>query len=531
MEAEARMQAAIVARNHEIVLFRKVGRLCRRIQIGIGRGLEQHGKEALAVHRRGPLPGIGVHAVPDSLHGDGGDVLHVDDRAGLDLAEAVIEVHDPELFEDLVPQLFDALGRVLFVGPQGEHGADGLFMAVAGDIMIGLAVGRLEIHAVHVDGQGKDMFRRMLQHPVHGAAGQIVAGRTGLGQQLVQLAGEDTAHLRADRHLVARGQLFHGSGQAEHGRDAELAGQGEQARAQQAVLGDDGPGTVHQRSPLVQIALHHQDAAVRKIQDIRPGTGDDHRAAGPAAAGGDAAGQQGRGQVVIRAGLGLVFTLFLGPGLDDHGTRHEHLRPAGRRAQPDHGLGTAGHIFQLHGQGRHISGGLIGKGTAVLGVMHTSGADFVRRGPGNMHHVDGHQRVFHVLRQPVTEIDMDVTALQVDGVGRMGHAAKAVLLHGKAGDADAGIGFHQAAGTPVNQGLGLLLAGQRRMQGSQDIHIGRMQGDCGAPDQQPGIRARRVLAVIHAGPQAPFEQQAHRARTFFAQLRQRGTKFFHQPVR
>ena len=126
---------------------------------------------------------------------------------------------------------------------------------------------------------------------------------------------------------------------------------------------------------------------------------------------------------------------------------------------------------------------------------------------------------------------MDVTALQVDGVGRMGHAAKAALLHGKAGDADAGIGFHQAAGTPVDQSLGLLLAGQRRMQGGQNIHIGCMQGDCGAPDQQPGIRARRILAVIHAGPQTPFEQQAHLARTFFAQFRQRGTKFFHQPVR
>lgn len=119
--------------------------------------------------------------MPDSLHGDGGDVLHVDDRAGLDLAEAVIEIHDPELFEDLVPQLFDALGRVLFVGPQGEHGADGLFMAVAGDIVIGLAVGRLEIHAVHVDGQGKDMFRRMLQHPVHGAARADSRGADGPG--------------------------------------------------------------------------------------------------------------------------------------------------------------------------------------------------------------------------------------------------------------------------------------------------------------------------------------------------------------
>ena len=328
MEAEARMQAAIIARHHEIVLFREIGRLCRRIQIGIGRSLEQHGKEALAVHRRGPLPGIGVHAAPDSLHGDGGDVLHINDRPWLDLAETVIEVHDPELLEDLVPQLFDALGRILLVGPQGEHGADGLFVTVTGDIVIRLAVGCLEVHAVHVDGQRQDMLRRMLQHPVDGAAGQVVTGRTGLGQELVQLAGENTAHLRADRHFFSRCQLFRGTGQAEHGRDAEFACQGKEAGPQQAVLGDDGSGPVHQRSPQVQVALHHKDAAVREIEHIGPRTGDDHRAAGPAAAGGDAAGQQGRRQAVVRAGLGLFLAFFPGPGLDDHGAGHDHLRPS-----------------------------------------------------------------------------------------------------------------------------------------------------------------------------------------------------------
>ena len=163
--------------------------------------------------------------------------------------------------------------------------------------------------------------------------------------------------------------------------------------------------------------------------------------------------------------------------------------------------------------------------------MHTSGTDPVGRRPGNVHHVDGHQGIFHVLRQAAAKIDMDVAALQVDGIGRMRHAPEAALLHGKTGDADAGIGFHQTAGTPVDQGLGLLLAGQRRVQARQDVHVGGVQGYGGPPDQQSGIRALRVFPVIHAGPQTSLEQQAHLSRTPFAQRRQCGTKFFHQPLR
>ena len=434
----------------------------------------------------GPLPGIGVHAAPDSLHGDGGDVLHINDRPWLDLAETVIEVHDPELLEDLVPQLFDALGRILLVGPQGEHGADGLFVTVTGDIVIRLAVGCLEVHAVHVDGQRQDMLRRMLQHPVDGAAGQVVTGRTGLGQELVQLAGENTAHLRADRHFFSRCQLFRGTSQAEHGRDAEFACQGKEAGPQQAVLGDDGSGPVHQRSPQVQVALHHKDAAVREIEHIGPRTGDDHRAAGTAAAGGDAAGQQGRRQAVVRAGLGLFLAFFRVRALMTMGRAMTTcVRPEGYAARPWTGGGRKGLPAPWPGRSHPQRPGRKRSCRPRHHALHRA-LTLPGRRPGNVHHVDGHQGIFHVLRQAAAKIDMDVAALQVDGIGRMRHAPEAALLHGKTGDADAGIGFHQTAGTPVDQGLGLLLAGQRRVQARQDVHVGGVQGYGGPP--RPAVR-------------------------------------------
>lgn len=143
----------------------------------VGRGLKEHGQKPLAVHRRRPLPGIGVHAAPKSQHGTRGYLLYVNDRPGGIRREAVAEIDYPELLEHRVAQLLDAQGRELLLRSQGKHGAGRLFMTISGNVVIGGAIGRCEIHAVRIYGQRQNMFGRMLEDAENRAAGHEVTRR------------------------------------------------------------------------------------------------------------------------------------------------------------------------------------------------------------------------------------------------------------------------------------------------------------------------------------------------------------------
>ena len=168
MEAEPGEHAHIDSGNKKIILFREVLCLGRRFEIRICGRLEEDRQKTLAVHRRRSFPVVGVHAVPEGLHGNACDVPDIDERSFMcDWSESPAEIDDPELFGNLVIQLAHAQFGSLLLGPEGEHGIQSLGVTVHGDVTVCAAVGRCKIEALRIHGQGRNILRCLIQNAVY----------------------------------------------------------------------------------------------------------------------------------------------------------------------------------------------------------------------------------------------------------------------------------------------------------------------------------------------------------------------------
>ena len=291
----------------------------------------------------------------------------------------------------------------------------------------------------------------------------------------------------------------------------EFAGQRGQTGPHKPFFRHNARRHVNERNPAVNVAPHHKDVPLADMAGIFPRIGHQHAAIDAAPACRFAAAQQRRGELI---------TLLM-QHIMQRRRRHinniaqlQQIEIAFRRAQPGKGLRFFQQPFQLHGQIRQLTQRVVIQ-NRVRGIVETPGRDLVRFGAGDVHGIHGQQRIFHILRQPRTGINMQIAA---DGqrVRGMSDTAHAAFLHRHAGHADARAAVGQTARAAVNERLGLLFARQRRMEGGQHFIVRGVQAHGRPPDEQTGIA---FAADFRSRPETPAQQKLHALlRTLGAQL-------------
>lgn len=100
----------------------------------------------------------------------------------------------------------------------------------------------------------------------------------------------------------------------------------------------------------------------------------------------------------------------------------------------------------------------------------------LRRGTGYLRRIHGQGRIFQILWQALTGVDVDVRALRAQRRGGLHQPPPAACLHRQAGDAQPCPALRKPARPTVDQGLSALFAGQSFVHSLQNGRVRRVQG-------------------------------------------------------